>query len=293
MDYETGYCVVITVICILIIRTISSKNKIVSDKIKKPVTIKCRKGAKNMTIGSLIDLLIRFSSDMRLYVNIIDDDNYNDFHRVIDESNNSIYEWAIRQNDPLFTSSVLHEKNGIDEEKYSLTNNIITISDLVNGSKSDTDEPVEDKKDHNTLKMSPFKIKGKLLFLADSLTLLHQALVSKGSCTNDSLNIVPIEKLMKVIEQAIVQHHHDVAKFSSKHKNVPISCKSEISMLYDKKWPHIKGINRVLLSHDGECGLKSNNWDSASIIAKKLNNKSKSFPLLGNVSVNNRHHIIL
>jgi len=296
MDYKTSYCVIFTIICILIVRTISSKDKIITGVIKKPVVIKCHGGTGknqyiNITANSFADLLYKLSENIKHYVNVIDDSNYKDFCVVIEKAENNLHHWVNKQNNPLFTISISKENNSIDEEKYYLRNNIITINELIRCSKSDTDDPVEDKKDHNTLKMSSIKIKKKLLNLTDSLYLINNVLSSKNICTSDVFDIIPIEKILLLMQNHISDSCFYINRVSH-NKNIPYSKKysNGLPLRRSSKY-NGKCIDRINLCKSGDLNLRDNNLDASLIVAKKSINKRGFFPQFANVSINNRHNI--
>ena len=282
MDYKLGYLVATTMILILIIRTINSKEVKKPNTIELPVIIRCIEGAKNITIESLSKIIFKFSNDIRNNINVIDDSNYNEFIDLIMNCDNKINDWVNKQNDLNFTISILHEDDAITEETYTLKNNILTISEIIQGSKTDTEEPVEDKNDPNTLAMSPNKVKYKLLNLAKTLHLLHKAIDSKKSCTSDVFDIIPIEKLIRKIGNKISSLNNAAHSQQSNNKNIPIN---------NLQQPQHK-IDKFSICKSSDLQLNNNDWDSSSIIIKKSSNKSNSFPQINNYP-GNRNNIIL
>ena len=194
-------------------------------------------------------------------------------------------DWVNKQNDLNFTISILHENDAIDEETYTLKNNILTISEIIYGSKTDTEEPVEDKNDPNTLVMSPNKIKYKLLNLAKTLHLLHKAIDSKKSCTSDVFDIIPIEKLIRKIGNKISSLNNAAHSQQSNNKNIPINNSQHTQHSHNK-------IDKFSICKSSDLQLNNNDWDSSSIIIKKSANKNNSFPQINNYP-GNRNNIIL
>ena len=284
MDYKLGYLIATTMILILIIRTINSKEVKKPNFIELPVIIRCIEGAKNITIESLSKIIFKFSNDIRNNINVIDDNNYNEFIDLIMNCDDKINDWVNKQNDLNFTISILHENDAIDEETYTLKNNILTISEIIYGSKTDTEEPVEDKNDPNTLVMSPNKVKYKLLNLAKTLHLLHKAIDSKKSCTSDVFDIIPIEKLIRKIGNKISSLNSAVSQ-QSNNKNIPINNSQHTQHSHNK-------IDKFSICKSSDLQLNNNDWDSSSIIIKKSSNKSNSFPQINNYP-GNRNNIIL
>jgi hypothetical protein len=212
---------------------------------------------------------------MKRYINVIqNEESDKKLYVMIIESIDNINKWVAKQDSTKFSVSTLHEENAIDEEKNSLKKNITTVAELINNSKSDTDDPAEDIKDKNTINTSPAKLKSKILHLANSLNILHKVLISEGKCTTDTLNIIPIEKLMRLIQKAVIQNKYNVESYIGGNINFPYS---RNPFLTDKRLP-IQGGNGVSVYKWDDMGLRDNSWDSASIIARKAVNNHKSFP---------------
>ena len=108
MHNETGYIIIITLICILLIRILSTKDKISIKNgislIKKPVIVKRISGPKNMTTDELANLLNKFSNDMKRYINVIqNEESDKKLYVMIIESIDNINKWVAKQDSTKFS----------------------------------------------------------------------------------------------------------------------------------------------------------------------------------------------
>jgi len=216
MDYEIGYCVIITVIIMLMLKTVYSRDAICFHKIDKPILIKCKQEIRNVTVNNLIVIFDKLGFHIKRCIHIVDEYNCNPLNVVVRKSRCSLEKWMSVQNDPLFTKAYIDAQNNdslqgeIQEEKDILSEKINTLSELTSSSKLDDDDPIEDIQDPNTFDLpgSPTKTKRKLmslakdLFMAINILSLVQYYNSQLSyASGEMLDITHMEELMYLLNK--------------------------------------------------------------------------------------------
>lgn len=304
MDYEVGYCIIITMVIILLIRTFCSKGRICPHSMDKPIIIKCKKGAKSITVDKLITIFDKFGINIKRCIHVVDENNCGPFSIVVKKSICSLEKWMSVQNDPLFINTMLEQNGQFDainsgemgEEKMSLDEQINTLSEITSSSKSDENDPIEDTQDPSSVfykklefddmgSATPVKTKNKMISFINNLRMIINILASvrqqndKISYAEHMLDITEMEELMKLLEYAT-----SITNTSNISYNLPMQ---------SKNITHHSDPRRMVYMNIPINASKSNSV--SDIVAKKSTNKKSCFPqLINGFSIkNNRNNIIL
>lgn len=278
MDSYTIFgCTIAIILILLIIRKLNTpimeKDAIMLTKKGNNIIIVSHEGEIPITKKKLVNLLLQFKENIEQAIPYVDAYNSYELQNPTDKAKVSLQEWINKQKDPVFIltkeKSALQEENVIENERDQLRKNNVSINDLMYNSKKETEAPVEDEKDTNTIgeiRASPSNTRGTMHSLAQNLQVVIGTICENNTCLLvDILNIKPFEKLMNKIKKNITtQNKHS--------NNVNHNLNNFIMVGRD---------NSTLMDcYKGECGLTSDSVDSSSMIVEKNRMVNNRFPYI-------------